>query len=144
MCIYLSYPALLFLLLGLLLLETSHTGVACIAGETGDALWGVLPIDQQLWTAKANRTAKMSSQSTQSDNTFMSPFLPLGVMSGLLRAPWMISWASVFLAFKISIVSFSSVSSESCRRKTTCLCWLRCRTSSLLLSVECRASKSFH
>lgn len=42
---------------------------------------------------------------------------PLGVMSGLLRASWMISWASVFLVFRISMLSFSSVSSDSYRRE---------------------------
>ena len=39
--------------------------------------------------------------------------IPLGGMSGLLRATWIISCASVFFVFRISMVSFRSVSSES-------------------------------
>lgn len=50
-------------------------------------------------------------------STMESHSVPLGVISGLLRAVWIISWASVFLAFKTSMVCFNSVSSESWRKK---------------------------
>lgn len=43
--------------------------------------------------------------------------IPWNARSWLLSAPWIISCASVFLTFKMSMVSFSSVSSESSRGK---------------------------
>lgn len=47
-----SHPALFLLLLGLLLFKTAHTWMAGGAGEAGDALWGILAIDQQLWQTR--------------------------------------------------------------------------------------------
>lgn len=46
------HPALLLLLLGLLLLEAAHARVAGGAGKTGEAFWGVLAVDLQLWIPK--------------------------------------------------------------------------------------------
>lgn len=115
------HPALLFLLLCLLLFETAHTGVACGAGETGDAFWGVLAINQQLWIIEEKQHSSMIKDvycESKSQSTFMSHSVPLGVISGLLRASWMISWASVFLALSTSMVSFSCVNSESWKRRT--------------------------
>lgn len=43
-----SYPALLFLFLGILLFEAAYAGVTSDAVEAGDALRGVLPPDSQL------------------------------------------------------------------------------------------------
>lgn len=140
------HPALLFLLLGLLLLETSHARMACSACETRDALWWVLSIYQQLWVTAGKTICSYSKKHMWKGLHKEWHYVPLGVISGLLRAVWMISWASVFLAFKTSMVCFNSVSSESCRKKqcqVTVADWLNrvcfeLKSSSQVLTQVCR------
>lgn len=40
--------------------------------------------------------------------------IPLGGWSGPFSAPWIAAWAAEFWAFSISMVSLSSISSDSC------------------------------
>lgn len=115
-----AHPALLLLLLGLLLFETGHTWVANRTGHAGDTFRWVLAIDGHFFNSNKERRRgywkvkfKVWEVLTCLYWRPLACSSPLGAMSGLLRAPWMISWASVFLAFRMSMVSFSSVSSES-------------------------------
>lgn len=75
---------------------------------------------------KENRSVEQGDRSICQNPTVYhtAQSVPLGVTSGLLRAPWMISWASVFLAFRMSMVSFNSVSSESLRKHQYVSWWV--------------------
>lgn len=90
--------------------------------------WSSQPGTECFQWSSADLLAFLPTRRRQNGVNIMFPFslpvnkcvhgansIPLAVMSWLLRAPWIISCASVFLTFKMSMVSFSSVSSESSR-----------------------------